>query len=153
MTAVRTRPYRATDRAACLALFDSNLPLYFAPSERAEFAGFLDGVDDASRVYLVLTRGSQLVACGGLGIDIRRRHASLDWGMVLHACHGQGLGTRLTQIRIRAARKRAGIDRLTLQTSQHTSGFYQKLGFVVTAVRPDGFAPGLDQVDMERPLR
>ena len=42
MTAAKTRPYRPEDRAACLAAFDSNVPVYFDVSERADFEAFLD---------------------------------------------------------------------------------------------------------------
>ena len=32
------RPYTPTDAPACLLLFDSNVPRYFAPHERQDFA-------------------------------------------------------------------------------------------------------------------
>ena len=41
---VVVRTYRETDRAACMACFDSNLPEeFFAPHERDEFTDYLDG--------------------------------------------------------------------------------------------------------------
>jgi len=51
MGAAHLRPYTAADRAACLAVFDSNVPASFAPDERAAFAAYLDG---AGARYLVL---------------------------------------------------------------------------------------------------
>jgi hypothetical protein len=36
------RPYVMEDKAACLAIFDSNTPLYFAEHERLDFSAFLD---------------------------------------------------------------------------------------------------------------
>lgn len=35
-----------------------------------------------------------------------------------------------------------------LDTSQHTRGFYERVGFRVERVVPDGYAPGLDRCDM-----
>lgn len=58
------RPYAPEDRAACLALFDSNVPNFFAPHERAEFAAWL--LDPSE--YFVLEDGeggsSPAGACG-----------------------------------------------------------------------------------------
>lgn len=38
----RARPCAVGDRAACLALFDGNVPHVFTEAERAEFAAFVD---------------------------------------------------------------------------------------------------------------
>ncbi|MEZ4737036.1 MAG: hypothetical protein R3E79_58905 [Caldilineaceae bacterium] len=40
------RRYQAADLEGCLALFDSNLPTFFAPHERAEFIEFLANTTD-----------------------------------------------------------------------------------------------------------
>ncbi|HWW12495.1 MAG TPA: hypothetical protein VN018_08255, partial [Brevundimonas sp.] len=56
------RPYAPTDREACLALFDSNTPRFFDPSERPGFERFLD---EMCWPYQVIERGGRIVACGG----------------------------------------------------------------------------------------
>nr|MBC8799133.1 GNAT family N-acetyltransferase [Pseudomonas congelans] len=35
------RPYTLADRERCLDIFDSNVPRYFDPAEREQFARFL----------------------------------------------------------------------------------------------------------------
>ncbi len=45
------RAWRPDDRTRCLALFDGNVPAYFAPKERADFVAFLD---DLRGPYLVI---------------------------------------------------------------------------------------------------
>ncbi|WP_383698300.1 hypothetical protein, partial [Streptomyces sp. NPDC057494] len=35
------RLYRPADASACLSIFDSNVPTYFAPEERSDFGRFL----------------------------------------------------------------------------------------------------------------
>ena len=153
MTAPVARPWRAGDKTSCLALFDSNLPRFFAPDERAEFETFLDALTLRPAPYLVLERGGRIVACGGLEVEPGGRQASLTWGMVNRALHGQRLGTALTTARLDLARAMPRLERLVLATSQHVGGFYQGLGFETEKITPGGFGPGLDRWDMALDLR
>jgi len=139
------RPYEPTDRAACLALFESNVPQYFLLSERGEFEAFLDALPGP---YFVLERMGELVGCGGYAVEEQEGRADLCWGMVQGDLHGQGLGRSLTARRIEAALAHPGVTEIVLRTSQLTTGFYESLGFAVTAVEPNGFGPGLDRCEM-----
>ena len=144
------RPYRASDLHACLSIFDSNVPTYFAPAERSDFERFLR--EQATRcAFQVIERAGAPVACGGLS---RRDDGSAGfcWGMVDRALHRQGLGRTLALARLQQAERDPAIKRITLSTSQHTEGFYAALGFRVTRVVADGHGPGIDAVDMERGL-
>lgn len=147
------RPYTTRDRAACLAIFDGNAPRFFAPEERADFVAFLEALPRADWPYLVLERDGAVTGCGGLILDAQARRAGLSWGMVAQGLHGAGLGRRLTVARLALARDMPGIEAVTMETSQHTQGFYARLGFGVRKVTPDGFGPGLDRWDMVLPLR
>lgn len=149
MSDIVSRPYEAGDFPACLALFDSNVPGFFASGERDEFCQFLGSVNAGG--YLVLVRNASVIACGGL--VVAEGQAGLAWGMVDRALHGQGLGTRLMQARLALAQADPGIVDVTLATSQHTRGFYESFGFIVTGITPDGFARGLDRWDMTLRLR
>lgn len=142
------RPYAPRDRAACLAIFDGNMPRFFAPEERADFVAFLEALPRADWPYLVLERDGAVIGCGGLILDAPARRAGLSWGMVDVRLHGTGLGRRLTEARLALVRGMPGIAAVTMETSQHTQGFYARLGFAVQAVTPDGFGPGLDRWDM-----
>ncbi|RMC34713.1 GNAT family N-acetyltransferase [Paracoccus alkanivorans] len=148
MSEISSRPYDADDFSACLAIFDSNLPTYFAPEERAQFCEFLENLGIRGRTYLVLTGNGSVVACGGLLADEVQGRASLEWGMVDHALHGQGLGTGLMQARLALANSIPGIAELTIETSQHSRGFYERFGFTLSRITPDGFGPGLDRWSM-----
>jgi predicted GNAT family N-acyltransferase len=151
MAKILPRPCQPADHPACLALFDSNQPTYFAATERVEFTSFLHSLS-AATPYLVLTRHGRIVACGGLRFDPARHSATLCWGMVARPLHGQGLGTRLTTERIALTRAIPGLSRITLSTSQHTRGFYQGFGFHVDQIIPNGFGHGLDRCDMSLSL-
>lgn len=148
MDQIATRPFRKEDSNACLAIFDGNVPRYFSPEERAEFAQFLDEVGSSMCSYLVLTLDGRVVACGGLSIGPKPNTASLSWGMVDHVYHRRGLGTRLTYERLKLARSSAEIAEVVIATSQHTSRFYERHGFRIVKITPNGFAAGLDRYDM-----
>lgn len=147
------RPYQPDDFSACLAIFDSNLPTYFAPDERAQFSEFLVNHDANGRTYLVLAREDSVIACGGLLVDETTGKASLEWGMVERTLHGQGTGAKLTAARLELARAIPSIVEVTIETSQHSRGFYERMGFTVSKIIPAGFGPGLDRWDMTLSLK
>lgn len=140
------RAYVAADREACLAVFDTNVPRYFATHERVEFADFLD---DLPGPYLVLVEDGAVVACGGWATgETETSTAGLCWGMVVRDRHRAGLGQRLLQARLDDIRGNVGIERVVLETSQHSEGFFSRSGFIVSARHPDGFARGIDRIEM-----
>jgi len=146
-TGVGIREYTDEDLEACLAVFDSNVPTYFRIEERTDFEGYLRELPGP---YLVAVdaRGD-VVACGG--------HARRDdppgvadrcWGMARRDLHGRGIGRRLTLRRLDAARRDPRVEEVALNTSQRTTGFYERLGFRTVEVERDGYAPGLDRCEM-----
>jgi GNAT superfamily N-acetyltransferase len=139
------RPYARSDFGSCLALFDGNVPEYFAAGERAEFVAFLK--EGPARAYLVLERDGAVLAAGGVSGG-PSGWVTLDWGMVARSCQRAGLGRRLLAARLALARGMPGVCGVRLETSQKTRAFYEAFGFRVTAVVPEGFGPGLDSVSM-----
>lgn len=143
-----SRRYTPADRPLCLDVFDSNVPRYFTDLERAEFEHFLDALPGP---YLVLVdEAGAVVACGGFAIRAEAGVADLCWGMVHGRRHAEGLGRTLTELRIEEAAADPSVHTLALNTSQLTTGFYERFGFEVTKVTPDGYGPGLDRYDMSR---
>jgi len=142
------RPYRASDRPACIDLFVTNEPRHFHASERQDFARFLD---TEARHCLVVLEGEDILGCGGFSFGDEGRTASLCWGMVRSDRHGQGIGAQLLLARLQAIATTSATQ-VRLATSQHTAGFYRRYGFVVQSIQPDGFAPGLDEVEMRLSL-
>lgn len=150
MSGVRVRPYDAKDRETCLSVFESNLPRFFVETERADFAAYLD---DLSGPYLVLEDADgRVVACGGWAVAAGGDTADLCWGMVRSELHGQGLGRLLTEARIHAVRAVGDVEVVALETSQHTTGFYERLGFTLRDVEEDQYAPGLHRCRMHMSL-
>lgn len=140
-------PYESADKIGCLNVFDTNVPKFFAEDERAVFSDFLDG-PVLKRHYLVLRIQDEVVACGGLKVLETGKSAFLSWGMVAQPYHGKGIGRVLTEARLHLARQTTGIKKVTLNTSQHTKGFYEKFGFVPVKLTRNGYGPSLDRWDM-----
>lgn len=142
------RAYTPSDRPACIAIFQSNQPKYFAAAELPLFAAWLDkpGLAD----YYVLEVEGEVVGCGGFYALPERQLANLAWGMVHAACHGRGYGRQLAAYRLELMQGRYPGYTLSLSTSQHTYGFYEKQGYVVKEVIRDGFGEGLDKYIMEK---
>ena len=143
---VTFRPFRPDDAAACLAVFDSNVPTYFATSERPEFERFLA---EMPCEYLVgEASDGAIVACGGWYPRPEAGEAGLAWGMVHQDSHHRGVGRALLEARLAGVRTLPGVHTLVISTSQHTEAFYARAGFEVSEREADGHAPGIDRVDM-----
>lgn len=147
---MRLREYTAADREACLAVFDSNTPLFFLPKEREEFAGFLDS---HRCPYFVLARDGAVIGCGGYYRSSCGSSAGLAWGMVAAAHQGRGLGLFLLQKRLARIKEEPAVREITLNTTQHTFRFFAREGFVVRKILKDGYAPGLDRYEMALELK
>lgn len=149
---VDIRPYSPADLEACLAVFDTNVPRYFITTERGPFREFLENLPGP---YLVITDASgAVVGCGGYAINADEPgRADLCWGMVRQEKHRRGHGRTLIHARIDAAKRDPDVRVIALNTSQHTTGFYERFGFRVTEVEPDGYGPGLDRCEMRLEVR
>lgn len=140
------RSYQALDDADCLAVFDSNVPTFFAPHERAEFAEFLAQSTDP--YFVVVDAQGQVIGCGGYYIMHERAAAGLTWGMVYNHRHRQGVGRFLLIARLQRICQEPAVTHVLINTSQHSYGFFAKVGFVVEAIVENGFAEGLDEYKM-----
>lgn len=148
---VTIRPWVESDRDGCLAVFDSNVPDFFVEDERPGFEEFLG---DLPGPYLVLVGADgAVVGCGGWAVETGTATADLCWGMVRRDLHGRGLGRLLTEARIAGVRAEGRVRIVALHTSQHTTGFYERLGFATGEVVRDGYAPGLHRCEMRLELR
>lgn len=142
-------------RQACLALFDSNTPAFFAPQERAEFIDWLGKMETDRRkesgacYYYVAEEAGEPVACGGFYISPDGWNARMAWGMVGRSWHKKGIGREFLNFRIRRIRQLFPHCSIALDTTQHSYKFFEKQGFVVSKITPDYYAPGLDRYDMD----
>jgi GNAT superfamily N-acetyltransferase len=129
-----------------LAVFNTNVPLYFREEERAEYAAFLDALPGP--YFVIVGADEGVVGCGGYAIREDSDLADLCWGMVRQDRQGEGLGRALAEARLERIWRDPRVRAVALSTTQHTVGFYERLGFRTTSVSTDGYGPGLDRVAM-----
>lgn len=142
------RKYQMKDKAACLAIFDGNVPDFFDASERDMFAGFLDAPQGD---YFVIEQDARICGCGGI-VREDRGQARFTWGMVDNSQHGAGLGRLLAEYRLQVIDEAGDYSEAELFTTHRVAPFFAKFGFEIRGVEKDGFAPGMDKVQMIRPV-
>ena len=138
--------YHSVDFNACIELFKSNCPSYFAEQELADFEAFLL---DLPGPYLVLLNNKEIIGCGGYAFNQADGSADLCWGMIHKDFHQQGFGKALLQERLTRIKMNPDIAFIHLNTCQLTDVFFEKSGFSTEKVTKDGFATGLDRYDMK----
>ncbi|MBA3681036.1 MAG: GNAT family N-acetyltransferase [Bacteroidetes bacterium] len=149
------REYKASDRNACIAIFKSNMPLYFAPEEFPLLENWLDSKDKNEIAYknnhaehfYVVEKNSKIVACGGFYLT-NEDDAKMTWGMVENSFHKKGIGKEFLLYRLEEIRQLYPDCIISLDTSQHTYSFFEKMGFSVTKISKDAYGEGLDRYDM-----
>lgn len=133
------RDYTNSDKPACLAIFSSNIPVYFAEHELQEFDEFLDGTGS---MYLVAEDADgRVVGCGGY--YVRDGVGRLCWGMVDRSRHRGGFGSVLLSARLDRLFHEQGVEWVSITTSQHSCGFFERVGFQTESVEENGLADGL----------
>lgn len=139
--------YNPIFRDACIAIFESNMPTFFAPEEKALFTDWLD--NHTATGYYVVEKNGAILACGGVFYFPAKQVAVLTWGMVHADHHRQGIGKLFTRYRLELLKNQHPGVVCRIETSQHTKAFYEGLGFVAKEVVKDGFGKGLDKWEME----
>ncbi len=138
---IAVRPYVADDRAAVLAIFATNLPDYFAASDRTWLEETLDELDGPA--FLVTVDGIP-AAFGGYELWDDYNKALLFWGMAARRYHRTGLGKLLLFERLLHVATFADPPTryVTVDTSPMVSPFFEHIGFELTSVWPQGYRSG-----------
>ncbi|MEH6472990.1 MAG: GNAT family N-acetyltransferase [Halopseudomonas sp.] len=138
------RPYSPTDKPACLGLFDSNCPEFFAPNERLDYASFLD--TNPHSYELCLAEGQVVGAFGQVGHGLQQK--SLNWILLNPRSHGMGIGSAIMD-RISTSARTSGVSLVTIAASHKSAPFFAKFGAVEVAVIDNGWGPDMHRIDME----
>jgi [ribosomal protein S18]-alanine N-acetyltransferase len=153
---MKIRQYEINDRKQCLELFKSNTPLFFDPTELPDFEIWLNGQDEGRLAYkqteveyfFVAELDNRIVACGGYYIPRAERRANMVWGMVHNEEHRKGVGSKLMEFRIQQIQAFYPNNLISLDTTQHSFQFFEKIGFIITKITNDYYAKGLHRYDM-----
>ncbi len=140
--------YTSKYKNDCINIFKSNQPKYFVDEELIEFTSFLE--TQCEENYFVVEKNKRIIACGGIFKSNNRKDISgLSWGMVHSEFHQKGIGKEFTIFRLQLISEKFPDAIPTINTSQHTFKFYEKLGFEITKITKDGFGKGLDDYEMK----
>ena len=150
------RPYTASDLPACLALFDSNVPTYFHPAERAYFEDALrtpgclpprlrGGAEPIGWFYVVVD-GKDVTGCGGWFLD--GDVAALNWGIVRGTLHRKGIGRFLLEERLALIRSDGRARTVRVRTSRPVQGFFERAGFTVARDGMKGLVDAFPLVEL-----
>lgn len=150
------RSYKPTDYAGCIEAFHSNEPEFFAAHELEEFRTLLEdlaadiekGDSASSTYYFVVETAGRVAACAGFHLPPDGGPAMLVWGMVARRFHRQGIGKLLLTFRLDRIQELRPGSPIILDTTQWSYPFFEKLGFRITHITRDFYAPGLDRYDM-----
>jgi ribosomal-protein-alanine N-acetyltransferase len=149
-------PYTQNHQQACLVSFKSNVPQFFTEPEIQEFENFLKNYptqinakpEDRKTYFYVVEVNHQVVGCGGFGDKNRNQIISLAWGHIHLDFHKQGLGELLLKFRLEEIKKIFPSVPLVIETTQFSSGFYEKNGFVTQGITADYYTVGMDKYEM-----
>jgi hypothetical protein len=146
---MKLQPYSHVFEKDCLSIFDSNVPVFFASEERETFLGFLKRQVHPYFYFIVRNTSEKIVACGGMKLEPATHSAMLRWDMVINEIQKQGIGTFLALSRLHLIAQNPDIQMVNLHTSQHSYRFYEKMGFVLQHMIPNGIVDGMDEYYME----
>ena len=151
MKHVSIRRYADRDRAAVIAIFDTNLPEYFGAGDRAWLEETLDEPDGPAFVVEV---DDVPVAFGGYEIWEHYNKALLCWGMAARVHHRSGLGKLLLFERVLHVAQVAqpATRYVTVDTSPLVSPFFVHCGFELTATWPGGYRSGMEMHELRLDL-
>ena len=144
LTDVKLRSYLHKDRNYCLAIFDSNCPMYFAANERPDYAQFLDSKPMGYEVCL--HKGSVVGAFGIIGSETDYR--SINWILISPDSQGLGIGSILMARAIELANK-VKIKHIKIAASHLSAPFFARYGAVEILETKDGWGPDMHRIDME----
>lgn len=146
------RPFRASDEAACVAIFNSIDDDFFAQLEEADYRRWiLRSLSTDNHYYFVVEdEANEIVGCGGFVILEGEKEAIIAWGMVHPDEQRKGYGLSLLDFRVEEIQKIMPSGRIvTLDTTQQTYEFFEKKGFVVTKIQEGYHKKDLHRYDME----
>lgn len=143
----KLRPYQASDWDQVCAIFNLNVPQYFAAHEIEGLKEYLQQPHYAS-TFVVLEQAGQIVGAGGYHF-LDAHTGQLTWDFLHPDFQGQGLGRQLIQYCLDELQRNKSLQIIQVRTSQFAYPFYEKFGFATQEIVPDYWAEGFDLYRMQ----
>lgn len=137
--------FTSADTAACLTIFDTLCPAYFASNERDEFAEYLSEQGDEYQIFRI--EDGATLAGYGLHHSETDRTLRLNWIMVSPEAQGQQLGDTMMKDAL-AVLHASSMERLLISASQHSAPFFSRYGAIEQTRIPNGWGLGMHRVEM-----
>ena len=109
------RSYTIDDKIAVIQLIRENTPQYFNFDEEKDFEFYLDNYVEE---YFVICQNFEILGCGGINYFPKQRLARLSWDIIKASAHGNGMGRKLVNHRIKLLQRNHDIDQIVVRTSQ-----------------------------------
>ncbi|OLQ94532.1 GNAT family N-acetyltransferase [Vibrio ponticus] len=138
------RAYTPSDKDACLQVFDSNCPAYFATNEREDYASFLESNPTGYEVCLL---NNNIIGAYGLSGSSLEFY-SLNWILISPNAQGVGVGDQFMNRAISKA-KQLNVAKIKIAASHLSAPFFAKYGAIEISTIPDGWGLGMHRIDME----
>jgi ribosomal-protein-alanine N-acetyltransferase len=138
---IEIEQYSPEHLEAVIGLLRLNTPAFFAPAEEADLLHYLTHEIEE---YFIVRWNGEIMGCGGINLKDDRKTGVISWDMIHPAMHGKGLGSALTQYRIKHLLDSHHVKEIIVRTTQLSCGFYEKQGFVLVDVVEDYWAEGYD---------
>jgi N-acetylglutamate synthase-like GNAT family acetyltransferase len=147
---IQIREYLKSDRIGCINAFESNIPPYFAESEKQDFEVFLTKLEsNANRTrFYVVCYNNKIIGCGGFGDKNNNGIISLAWGLIHKDFHKMGYGEKLLKYRLEQIKLLKPKFDVIVDTTQYSYVFFEKHGFETKKITNDYYAIGLHRYDM-----
>ncbi len=144
------RTFKESDEAGCVAIFNSIDDDFFAQLNADDFRRWiLRSLNTDNHFYYVVEDEGEMVGCGGFIIREDVSEAIVAWGMVHPDHQKKGYGLELLEFRINEIKKRMAHGKIvTLDTTQQTYEFFEKLGFKVVRIQEGYHKKDLHRYDM-----
>ena len=145
------RPFTQKDETACVAIFNSIDDEFFGLLKEADYRKWiLRSLTNPDHYYYVVEEAGEIVGCGGFLIIQDQKKGIVAWGMVHPDQQKKGYGVQLLDFRIAEIKQKLSSGAIvTLDTTQQTTEFFEKRGFVVTQKHEDYHKKDLHRFDME----
>lgn len=135
------RKYTPKDKPSLIEIFRQNTPTYFDISEEVDYSNYLEKeLED----FFVFEINNTIVGAGGINYSPKEQSAIISWDLIAPSYHGKGIGTQLTQFRIKHIHTKPNVNSIIVRTSQLAYPFYKKMGFKLKTIKKDYWAKGYD---------
>lgn len=140
------RKFQTQDTPRLLELLRLNTPEYFSESEENDLIYYLENEIEH---YFVLLVDDVILGCGGFNLSEDKKTGKISWDILHPESQGKGLGTALTNYRIKRMKEIESVKKISVRTSQLVYPFYAKFGLELKEIVKDYWPADFDLYRLE----